>query len=52
MVSFLDDNIGQVLTALERSGLAANTRVIYGLQAWVGGLARKPGWKARVGALG
>ncbi len=29
MVTFLDDNIGQVLAALERSGLADTTRVIY-----------------------
>ncbi|MGE0314345.1 MAG: sulfatase-like hydrolase/transferase [Lautropia sp.] len=29
MVSFLDDNIGQVLAALDRSGLAASTRVVY-----------------------
>ncbi len=29
MVSFLDDNIGQVLDALERNGLAGTTRVIY-----------------------
>jgi choline-sulfatase len=29
MVEFLDDNIGQVLAALDRSGAAANTRVIY-----------------------
>jgi len=29
MVSFLDDNIGQVLDALQHSGMADNTRVIY-----------------------
>jgi choline-sulfatase len=29
MVSFLDDNIGQVLGALESNGLVGNTRVIY-----------------------
>ena len=29
MVSFLDDNIGRILAALERSGLADGTRVIY-----------------------
>lgn len=29
MVSFLDDNIGQVLTALEANGLSDSTRVIY-----------------------
>ncbi len=29
MVSFLDDNIGQVLSALDTSGLSASTRVIY-----------------------
>lgn len=29
MVSFLDDNIGQVLAALESNGLEGNTRVIY-----------------------
>jgi len=29
MVSYLDDNIGQLMTALERNGLADNTRVIY-----------------------
>ncbi len=29
LVSFLDDNVGQVLGALERSGLAATTRVLY-----------------------
>jgi choline-sulfatase len=29
MVSFLDDNIGQVLRALEESGFADSTRVIY-----------------------
>ncbi|MBI1774031.1 MAG: sulfatase-like hydrolase/transferase [Proteobacteria bacterium] len=29
MVSFLDDNIGQVVTALEEAGLADNTRVLY-----------------------
>jgi len=29
MVSFLDDNIGRVLKALEAAGLAGNTRVIY-----------------------
>lgn len=29
MVSFLDDNIGQVLAALESSGLTGQTRVIY-----------------------
>lgn len=29
LVSFLDDNIGKVLGALDRAGLAARTRVIY-----------------------
>ena len=29
MVSFLDDNIGRVLAALESAGLAGNTRVVY-----------------------
>ena len=29
LVSFLDDNIGKILDALEESGLAAGTRVIY-----------------------
>ena len=29
LVSFLDDNIGKILRALEESGLAASTRVIY-----------------------
>jgi choline-sulfatase len=29
MVSFLDDNIGQVLDALQHSGMGENTRVIY-----------------------
>ena len=29
LVSFLDDNIGKVLCALEDSGLAGDTRVIY-----------------------
>jgi choline-sulfatase len=29
LVSFLDDNIGKILAALEETGLAANTRVIY-----------------------
>ena len=29
LVSFLDDNIGTILRALEETGLAANTRVIY-----------------------
>ncbi len=29
LVSFLDDNIGRILRALEDTGLAANTRVIY-----------------------
>ncbi len=29
MVSFLDDNIGKVLGALEAAGLAASTRVVY-----------------------
>ncbi|MBN9499496.1 MAG: sulfatase-like hydrolase/transferase [Alphaproteobacteria bacterium] len=29
MVSFLDDNIGRVLSALSEAGLAGNTRVIY-----------------------
>lgn len=29
LVSFLDDNIGRVLGALEQAGLAADTRVIY-----------------------
>jgi choline-sulfatase len=29
LVTFLDDNIGQVLGALERCGLAENTRVLY-----------------------
>ena len=29
LVSFLDDNIGRVLAALEASGLAADTRVVY-----------------------
>ncbi len=30
LVSFLDDNVGKVLAALERAGLAASTRVMYG----------------------
>jgi choline-sulfatase len=30
LVSFLDDNVGLILRALEEAGLAANTRVIYG----------------------
>ena len=30
LVSFLDDNVGKVLAALERAGLAASTRVLYG----------------------
>ena len=29
MISYLDDNIGKLLTALERNGLAGNTRVLY-----------------------
>ncbi len=29
LVSFLDDNVGRVLAALEASGQAANTRVVY-----------------------
>lgn len=29
MVSFLDDNIGQVVQAIDEAGLGANTRVIY-----------------------
>ncbi len=29
LVSFVDDNIGKILAALEDTGLAANTRVIY-----------------------
>ena len=29
LVSFLDDNIGKILRALEEAGLTANTRVIY-----------------------
>ena len=29
LVSFLDDNIGKILTALDATGLAATTRVIY-----------------------
>jgi choline-sulfatase len=29
LVSFLDDNVGKVLRALEEAGLSANTRVIY-----------------------
>lgn len=29
LVSFLDDNIGKILSTLEATGLAANTRVIY-----------------------
>ena len=29
MVTFLDDNIGRILAALERNGLADNTRVVY-----------------------
>ena len=29
LVSFLDDNVGQILKALEDTGLAANTRVVY-----------------------
>lgn len=29
LVSFLDDNIGTILNALEESGLAASTRVVY-----------------------
>jgi choline-sulfatase len=29
LVSFLDDNIGQILTALEQTGLANTTRVVY-----------------------
>jgi len=29
LVSFLDDNIGKILNALEETGLAASTRVIY-----------------------
>lgn len=29
LVSYLDENIGKVLTALEESGLAGNTRVMY-----------------------
>jgi choline-sulfatase len=29
LVSFLDDNIGKILRAVEESGLAANTRIIY-----------------------
>ena len=30
LVSFLDDNVGKVLAALERAGLAPSTRVLYG----------------------
>src|SRR5688500_17671098 len=30
LVSFLDDNVGNILRALEESGLAENTRVVYG----------------------
>jgi choline-sulfatase len=30
LVSFLDDNVGLILRALEEAGLATNTRVIYG----------------------
>ena len=29
MVSFLDDNIGRILTALKATGLAADTRIVY-----------------------
>jgi len=29
LVSFLDDNVGRILRAVEESGLAANTRIIY-----------------------
>jgi choline-sulfatase len=29
LVSFLDDNVGKILRALEESGLAGNTRVVY-----------------------
>jgi len=29
LVSFLDDNVGKILAALEDTGLAANTRIIY-----------------------
>ena len=29
LVTFLDDNIGKILRALEETGLAGNTRVIY-----------------------
>jgi choline-sulfatase len=29
LVSFLDDNIGKILATLEKTGLAANTRVVY-----------------------
>lgn len=30
LVSFLDDNIGQILDAVEASGLAGSTRIVYG----------------------
>jgi choline-sulfatase len=30
LVSFLDDNVGRILRAIEEAGLAGNTRVIYG----------------------
>jgi choline-sulfatase len=30
LVSFLDDNVGRILRAIEEAGLADNTRVIYG----------------------
>ncbi|MGZ8229935.1 MAG: sulfatase-like hydrolase/transferase [Burkholderiales bacterium] len=30
LVSFMDDNVGRILRALEESGLAGNTRVVYG----------------------
>jgi choline-sulfatase len=30
LVSFLDDNVGRILRAIEESGLSASTRVIYG----------------------
>jgi len=29
LVSFLDDNVGKILAALEDTGLAANTRIVY-----------------------
>jgi choline-sulfatase len=30
LVTFLDDNVGKILRALEAGGLAANTRIVYG----------------------